>query len=92
MLIKDSFKLDPAIKSDWIKALRSNSYKQDIGQLRSVCGFCCLGVLCDVGGATAVDDECGSIISIVMGLVGVVISLMVSLMICRSICSVSFPI
>lgn len=32
----------------WVKALRSGKYKQDIGQLRSEKGYCCLGVACEV--------------------------------------------
>lgn len=33
----------------WLDALRSGSYQQTKGALRSVhSGFCCLGVLCDV--------------------------------------------
>jgi hypothetical protein len=41
-------KMDPAIKTDWIKALRSGEYKQTKEALRKEGGYCCLGVLCDV--------------------------------------------
>jgi hypothetical protein len=40
--------MDPKWKKRWVKALRSGKYKQDVGQLKSNQGFCCLGVLCDV--------------------------------------------
>lgn len=40
--------MKPEIKAKWVAALRSGEYKQDIGQLRTGTGMCCLGVLCDV--------------------------------------------
>jgi hypothetical protein len=44
-------KMNPEIKADWVKALRSEQYKQGVGALRTnVDGerrFCCLGVLAD---------------------------------------------
>lgn len=40
--------MDPAIKAKWVAALRSGEYKQELGQLRSPAGFCCLGVLCNL--------------------------------------------
>lgn len=42
-------KMNPEIKSDWVKALRSGKYKQGRGLLRNDNdGYCCLGVLCDL--------------------------------------------
>ena len=49
-------KMNPLVKEMWVKALRSGDYKQTTGQLRYVSsnrtlkGFCCLGVLCDISG------------------------------------------
>lgn len=46
-------KMDPAVKMEWVAALRSGDYEQGHGQLRSWVSpagrYCCLGVLCDVG-------------------------------------------
>lgn len=36
------------IRRKWAAALRSDQYKQSKGRLRSINGFCCLGVLCDL--------------------------------------------
>lgn len=36
------------IARKWVTALRSKKYKQTKGTLRTVTGFCCLGVLCDL--------------------------------------------
>ena len=36
------------IKQRWVTALRSGKYKQTSGFLRTVDGYCCLGVLCDL--------------------------------------------
>ena len=44
--------MDPKIKSDWVKALRSGEYKQTNGIMKDAEGFCCLGVLCAVQGET----------------------------------------
>lgn len=33
---------------DWVAALRSGTYKQGTGYLRSKDGFCCWGVACDL--------------------------------------------
>lgn len=43
-------RIDPSEKKRWVKALRSGSYKQGYGELRtpSTGGFCCLGVYCDI--------------------------------------------
>jgi|688.fasta_scaffold08051_1 hypothetical protein len=39
------------LKAKWLEALRSGWYKQGQGRLRDENNqFCCLGVLCDVGG------------------------------------------
>jgi hypothetical protein len=49
------------IKRKWVKALRSEKYKQWQGQLRDVKGYCCLGVLCDIApkkvGRWCADDD-----------------------------------
>lgn len=47
------------LKAKWLEALRSGKYKQGRGRLRDESNqFCCLGVLCDVGGlgAWGIDD------------------------------------
>lgn len=36
--------------AEWVKALRSDEYKQGWGLLRSGDEYCCLGVACDVAG------------------------------------------
>ena len=41
-------KMNPEVKQKWIDALRSDKYEQGSGKLRSVTGYCCLGVLCDL--------------------------------------------
>jgi hypothetical protein len=45
-------KMNPEIKTRWVEALRSGSYKQLTGALHldssSGSAFCCLGVLCDL--------------------------------------------
>lgn len=46
----DTFKLDPADKDLWLKALRSGEYKQGQTALRRGDEYCCLGVLCEVKG------------------------------------------
>jgi hypothetical protein len=41
------------LKAKWVEALRSGSYKQGKGRLRTTDNtFCCLGVLCDIIDAT----------------------------------------
>jgi len=41
--------MNPQIRKDWCKALRSKEYKQGSGVLRSTTNeWCCLGVLCDI--------------------------------------------
>lgn len=47
-------RLNPELKVKWLEALRSGDYPQDIGELRSKDGWCCLGVLAYVAGV----DEC----------------------------------
>lgn len=44
----ETTKMDPKIKKQWTKALRSGEYKQGRGKLRTRTGYCCLGVLCDI--------------------------------------------
>lgn len=41
-------KMNPEVKQKWIGALRSGKYEQGSEKLRSVSGYCCLGVLCDL--------------------------------------------
>ena len=41
-------KMNPQVKEKWIDALRSGKYEQGSEKLRSVTGYCCLGVLCDL--------------------------------------------
>jgi hypothetical protein len=41
-------KMNPEVKQKWIDALRSGKYDQGSEKLRSVQGYCCLGVLCDL--------------------------------------------
>lgn len=36
------------VKEKWVAALESGKYPQIRGALRSVVGYCCLGVLCDI--------------------------------------------
>jgi hypothetical protein len=43
-----SININPAIKTRWIKALRSGDYRQNIGELKRNCYFCAVGVLCDL--------------------------------------------
>lgn len=40
--------MNKAIKSKWVKALRSGKYKQARNALNIDNKFCCLGVLCDL--------------------------------------------
>lgn len=40
--------MNPEVKQKWIDALRSGKYEQGSEKLRSVTGYCCLGVLCDI--------------------------------------------
>ena len=40
--------MNSKIKEVWINALRSGKYEQGSEKLRSVTGYCCLGVLCDI--------------------------------------------
>lgn len=44
--------MDPALKAEWVGALRSGEYTQGTGRLRNdEGGRCCLGVLCDIAAA-----------------------------------------
>ena len=40
--------MDPKIKKQWVKALRSGKYRQGREVLKDNSRFCCLGVLCDL--------------------------------------------
>lgn len=42
--------LTKEVKERWVKALRSGHYKQGKGRLKTVSGYCCLGVLADIQG------------------------------------------
>lgn len=52
--VKETYrKLNPVLKAQWLKALRSGKYAQAQGALYkggTHGGYCCLGVLCDVKG------------------------------------------
>lgn len=48
--VPEGFKMDPELKAKWLEALRSGNYKQVRGQLALWGGFCCLGVLNEIGG------------------------------------------
>lgn len=51
--------MDKALKKKWVKALRSGDYEQTTCALRVGDGFCCLGVLADIQGATWKHDGSG---------------------------------
>jgi hypothetical protein len=42
--------MDKELKQKWLDALESGDYKQDTGRLKTLTGYCCLGVLCKVLG------------------------------------------
>ncbi len=42
-------KMNPEVKKQWVAALRSGEYKQCRGALKKDGGFCCLGVLREIG-------------------------------------------
>ncbi len=44
--------MNKRIKRLWVKALRSGRYKQGTEYLKSETGYCCLGVLCNITGAS----------------------------------------
>src|SRR4051812_29792359 len=58
--------MDPGLKARWVAALRSGDYRQSSGQLHitegvdNVAGFCCLGVLCEIGVADGVVESAAS--------------------------------
>lgn len=47
--------MNKKLSSEWIMALRSNKYKQGIGQLIKDDKYCCLGVLCKIYGMNVVN-------------------------------------
>lgn len=49
--------MDPVLKVKWIEALRSGEYRQARRALRRGNKFCCLGVLCELMGATWDDGD-----------------------------------
>jgi hypothetical protein len=40
--------MNQRVKELWVAALRSGKYTQSRNALRTVSGYCCLGVLCDI--------------------------------------------
>lgn len=49
--VGDDFRMEPAIKKEWLEALRSGDYQQGRGRLKLLNGsYCCLGVLCLIHG------------------------------------------
>jgi len=50
-------KLPADFKAKWVEALRSGDYEQGDYALRSVGGFCCLGVACDLSGVEWIKDQ-----------------------------------
>lgn len=53
--------MNPEVKAQWVAALRSDEYKQGIGQLTYLNDgeeyHCCLGVLCDLAVKAGLDIE-----------------------------------
>lgn len=43
-----TIKMNPEVKQKWIDALRSGKYEQGSEKLRTMTGYCCLGVLCNI--------------------------------------------
>lgn len=42
-------KMDPKIRDEWVRRLRSGAYRQGLSVLNNGSGrFCCLGVLCEI--------------------------------------------
>jgi hypothetical protein len=60
--------MDPAVRDEWVRRLRSGDYPQGGGQLRSSSGrFCCLGVLCEVAadhGVVVYDHDEGGYVGV----------------------------
>jgi len=42
--------MDAKLKAKWVKALRSGKFEKTTSQLKDGDAYCCLGVLCVVGG------------------------------------------
>jgi hypothetical protein len=49
--------MDAELKAKWIGALRSGEYKQGRGKFEHEDKYCCLGVLCVVGGIKPIDGD-----------------------------------
>lgn len=60
--------IDPEVKEDWLRALRSGAFRQAIGELHHIPhltfdeggrsdGYCCLGVLCAIMGQEQPDGK-----------------------------------
>jgi hypothetical protein len=52
--------MDKTIADKWIAALRSGTYQQTTGRLKSDRGHCCLGVLCELLNYQPKKDEDGN--------------------------------
>lgn len=49
--------MNPEVKAEWVKALRSGEYKQTKNLLHRVDGgYCCLGVLCELAVKAGIID------------------------------------
>ncbi len=64
--------MDPAIKEQWTKALRSGEYKQGKLRLNTLdlpegTVYCCLGVLCDLHNKTTGEGQWSDVIEITGG-------------------------
>lgn len=50
----DEPRMDPEVRAEWVRRLRSGDYRQGTGELRTTTDvdddvrYCCLGVLCEV--------------------------------------------
>lgn len=55
--------MNQEIKAEWVEALRSGEYNQDTRYLRSVNGYCCLGVLCEIAVQHEVIGKQGNMIT-----------------------------
>lgn len=47
--------MNPEIKRDWIDALTGDKFQQTLSALKGSGGYCCLGVLCEIQGATSAE-------------------------------------
>lgn len=49
--------MNPAVKEQWVQALRSGEYEQGAAFLKANGKYCCLGVLCDLAVKAGVIEE-----------------------------------